>query len=313
MGIQVARFRDSSGIHWGTVAGDEIHVIPGFYPTLAHLLESRGQVAWSGTERVAQSDVTWLSPVTTPARIVCQGANYSSHRAEAGFEPQRPDFNLIFMKADSSLTGAESDIVQPEGVRLLDYEVEVGLVMKRPLTKCTLVTEKNFLEYVAGIVITNDVSARDVQLLEGQWLKGKSFRTFCPTGPYLYLLDEGEASVIHNLELKLFVNGELRQSAHTSQLLFKPEETLTELSAIMDLAPGDLIMTGTPGGVALNLTPDELSLLSNPTVAYSEKEGVLLSSQRKRTQYLSAGDEVVCEVKSSDGRVDLGVQRNRVV
>ncbi|WDL95499.1 fumarylacetoacetate hydrolase family protein [Alicyclobacillus sp. ALC3] len=313
MGIQVVRFRDSQGIRWGTVAGDEIHVIPGGYPTLADMLASRGQVTWSGDETVKRTDVTWLSPVTVPSRIVCQGANYSSHRAEAGFEPQRPDFNLIFMKADSSLTGAESEIVRPEGVRLLDYEVEVGLVIKSPLTKRTVVTAENFLEYVAGIVIANDVSARDVQLLEGQWLKGKSFRTFCPTGPYLYLFDEGEAAVVHNLELKLFVNGELRQSAHTSQLLFKPEETLTELSGVMDLAPGDLILTGTPGGVALNLKPDELSVLSNSTVAYAEKEGVLLSSQSKRTQYLSAGDEVVCEVKTLDGRVDLGVQRNRVV
>lgn len=313
MGRKVVRFHDGRESRWGTIEDDQIHVIPGSYSSLAQLLASRDQVDESGLETVNPLEVTWQSPVTTPTRIICQGANYSNHRAEAGFKPQRPEFNLIFSKADSSLTGAESDIVRPEGVRLLDYEIEVGLVIKAPLCKPTEISQNNFLDYVAGIVIANDVSARDVQLLEGQWLKGKSYRTFCPTGPYLYLFDDGEASVIHNLELKLYVNGQLRQSAQTIQLLFKPEETLTELSKIMDLGPGDLVLTGTPGGVSLNLTPDELSHISNPTVAYTEKADRLLSSQQKRTQYLTAGDEVVCEVKSTDGMVDLGVQRNRVV
>src|SRR5690606_13992521 len=98
-------------------------------------------------------------------------------------EAKRPPFNMIFGKANSSLTSAYDTVVSPEHVKLLDYEIELGLVIGKDITEETAVTDDNLHEYLAGLVVANDISARDVQLVQGQWLKGKSYRTFCPTGP----------------------------------------------------------------------------------------------------------------------------------
>ncbi|QSO53972.1 fumarylacetoacetate hydrolase family protein [Alicyclobacillus curvatus] len=318
MGIRVSRFSNDGKVAWGVVLSEsELQPIAGEFESLAALLtdglDAVHTAATADHGTVSARDVTYLSPVTKPARIICQGANYANHRSEAGMLPERPPFNLIFHKSDTSLTGPTDDVVRPANVRLLDYEVEVGLVIGKSIPAQTEVTSANFVEYVAGMFIADDVSARDVQLLEGQWYKGKSYRTFCPAGPYLYLFDADEAGLIHDLELRLSVNGEVRQVANTSQLLFKPEETLTELSEIFDLMPGDVILTGTPGGVALKLSQDEAALLNNPVVSFADKQATLMESQSRIDAYLRDGDEIVCTVKSKDGRVDLGTQKNRVV
>jgi 2-keto-4-pentenoate hydratase/2-oxohepta-3-ene-1,7-dioic acid hydratase in catechol pathway len=317
MGMQVVRFTDGNQISWGVVGETGIQPVAGNFSSLGMLLTEGMNDLRSAAEQtsggIEMSDVKLLSPVTAPARIVCQGANYATHRAEAGMQPERPAFNLIFTKSDTSLSGPTDNIVRPANVGLLDYEIEIGLVIGKSINSPTHVSADNFTEYVAGIVIANDVSARDVQLIEGQWFKGKSYRTFCPVGPYVYLLDENEGVLVHDLDLKLWVNGEIRQSANTSQLLFKPEETLTELSEIVDFAPGDLVLTGTPGGVALHLSGTELARLTDPTVSTPEKRELLMRSQSDSAAYLQDGDEIVCEVKSADGRTTLGMQKNRVV
>jgi 2-keto-4-pentenoate hydratase/2-oxohepta-3-ene-1,7-dioic acid hydratase in catechol pathway len=268
MGVQVVRFMKEQKEQWGVVTGNNILVLQDSYHTLADFLENGAEEArkikeQESIESISLNEVTILSPVTKPSRIVCQGANYSSHRAEAGLESTRPPFNMIFSKADSSLTGAKSEVVRPSHVELLDYEIELGLVIGTEISETKQVTDENLYQYIAGLVIVNDISARDVQLSQGQWLKGKSYRTFCPTGPYLYLLDKDEIALIHDLELNLWVNDELRQSANTNQLLFKPSETLEELSEIMDLSTGDLVLTGTTGGVALNLSAEVMDQLSS--------------------------------------------------
>lgn len=264
-------------------------------------------------EVLSFDEVEFLSPVTKPARIICQGANYASHRTEAGLEAKRPPFNLIFSKADSSLCGANSEIVRPEHVRLLDYEIELGLIIGEDIEKPAEVTDENLYQYIAGIVIVNDVSARDIQFSQGQWLKGKSYRTFAPTGPYLYLLDADEVPLIHNLELNLWVNDEIRQSANTNQLLFKPAETLSELSEIMDLSKGDLVLTGTTGGVALNISAAVHEQLMNPAVSGQQKLDIIIQSQLNNDRYLKDGDIIRCQIKSPDGVIDLGRQNNTVV
>jgi 2-keto-4-pentenoate hydratase/2-oxohepta-3-ene-1,7-dioic acid hydratase in catechol pathway len=318
MGMHVVRFVRNEKEKWGVLSGDRILVLRGSYPTLANFLEEGIEEARSineqrGTESISLDDVTILSPVTKPAKIICQGANYSTHRVEAGLEAGRPSFNLIFSKADSSLTGAYSDIICPSPVKLLDYEIELGLVIGTAISGPVQVTDETLDQYVVGLVITNDVSARDIQLSQGQFLKGKSYRTFCPTGPSLYLLDKEEIPLIHDLELKLWVNDELRQAASTEQLLFKPAETLTELSEIMDLSIGDLIMTGTTGGVALNLTAEMMSQISNQAISSHEKLDLLLTSQLKSEKYLKAGDVIRCVIKSKDGTINLGEQVNKVI
>ncbi|WP_342431224.1 fumarylacetoacetate hydrolase family protein [Neobacillus sp. FSL H8-0543] len=318
MGLQVVRFEKDNKEQWGVVSNNKILVLKDSYSSLAHFLEEGVEAARKLKEQgqgefLLLNEVTILSPVTKPARIVCQGANYSSHRAEAGMDEARPPFNLFFSKADSTLCGPYSEIIRPSHVKLLDYEIELGLVIGTEISSSVEVTEENLHQYIAGLVIMNDVSARDVQLSEGQFLKGKSYRTFGPTGPFLYLLDKEEVPLIHNLELNLWVNDELRQSANTNQLLFKPYETLTELSEIMDLSKGDLVITGTTGGVALRLTPETMGQLSSHVVSYAEKVDLLLESQINNGRYLKDGDVIRSQIKSKDGKIDLGEQVNKVV
>jgi len=250
-----------------------------------------------------------LSPITRPAQIVCQGLNYADHRSEAGTS-QKATFNLFFTKAESTLCGPYDNVIRPDHVRLLDYEIELGLVIGKPITHSIEVTEANLLEYVAGLVITNDISARDVQIPQDQYYKGKSYRTFCPTGPYLYILEREDIPDIFNLDIKLWVNDKLRQSANTEQLIFKPAETLTELSGLMDLSPGDLVMTGTPGGVAIQLSGE---LIQKMLKSQDQKTEILIDDQKDNPLYLKDGDTIRCEIKSPNGLIDLGVQENLVV
>ena len=310
------RYESQGKVNWGVVDEEKIFPVKGNYSTLGEFIkkgvEEARNVLSERKESVGLQSVKLLSPITRPAQIVCQGANYAAHREESGLDGKRPPFNLIFTKGDSSLAGPEDEIICPEHVELLDYEIELGLVIGNEITEQVEVTKENIHEFVAGIVITNDISARDIQMTHYQWYKGKSYRTFCPTGPFLYLLDKDEMSVIHNLDVKLTVNGEVRQSSNTSQLLYKPEETLTELSGLMDFSPGDLLLTGTPGGVAMQFAFDEINALQNPHTAPEVKREII-NKQKRSSSYLQEGDIIRCEVKSPDGRVNLGILENKVV
>lgn len=318
MGLSVVRFEREGNVNWGVVKNRQIYVLKGEYNTLACFLNSGTDEAKFVYETeiaaiLSFDHVRILSPVTEPARVVCQGANYASHRQEAGLEVARPSYNLIFTKADSSLCGAYDDIVRPSHVQLLDYEVELGLVIGKEISGAVEVTTENLHEFVAAFVIVNDVSARDVQLPQGQWLKGKSYRSFGPTGPILYLLDKEDAPKVHDLDVKLWVNDELRQNANTGQLLYKPEETLIELSQTMNLSVGDLVVTGTPGGVALHLSKEVMDQIMNPFFPGDKKMALLLESQQKLPNYLKDGDVIRCEISSPDGSIYLGKQVSRVV
>lgn len=314
MGIKLVRFQQGDLIQWG-VLEDELYVINGSYRTLRDILTTGMEDVVTAKQTgkiVTQSDITILSPVTDDANIYCQGTNYSAHRVEAGFSKQKPPYNLLFTKAPSTLTSSTANIVCPAHVRLLDYEIELGIIMKQDITEAVEVTEHNLKDYIAGLVITNDISARDVQIVEQQWFKGKSYRGFCPTGPYIYLLEDGEIDYLEKLELHLSVNGETRQQVKTDQLLFKPTETLTEMSGIFDLKIGDLILTGTPAGVGLRLNAEILGIIYNNSISYEEKVEAFYNSQ-KDNGYLQPGDVMRLEIKSEDGVIDLGVQENKIV
>lgn len=314
MGIKLVRFQQDDANQWG-VLEDELYVVNGSYQTLRDILTTGMEdvvTAKQTGQIVNQSDITILSPVTDDANIYCQGTNYSAHRVEAGFSQQKPPYNLLFTKAPSTLTSATANIVCPAHVRLLDYEIELGIIMKQDVTEAVVVKEHNLKDYIAGFVITNDVSARDVQIVEQQWFKGKSYRGFCPTGPYIYLLEDGEIDYLERLELHLSVNGETRQQVKTDQLLFKPTETLTEMSSIFDLKTGDLVLTGTPAGVGLRLNAEILEIINNNSIPYEEKIEAFYNSQ-KNNGYLQPGDVMRLEIKSEDGVIDLGVQQNKIV
>ncbi|MDN3670955.1 fumarylacetoacetate hydrolase family protein [Echinicola jeungdonensis] len=188
-------------------------------------------------------------PIKRPSKIICIGLNYSLHAKESGMEvPKQP---VIFMKATSSLTGPNDNIIIPRGSEKTDWEVELAVMIGK---RASYVDKKDAMDYVAGYCLLNDVSERDYQLNHGgQWVKGKSNDTFSPLGPYLVTKDEIKDP--HNLRLWLKRNGEMLQDSNTSDLVFDIPTLVSHLSNYMTLLPGDIISTGTPAGVGLGLNP----------------------------------------------------------
>lgn len=188
-----------------------------------------------------------LPPITRPTKILALGRNYQAHADETGFKP--PDEPLFFAKAPSSIIGPGADIVYPGVVERLDPEIELGVVIG---TRAKDVPEDTAMDYVAGYTIVNDVTARAMQFRDIEerkpWFRTKSFDTFTPLGPYLVLKDEVPDP--HDLSITLRVNGQVRQDALTAHCIFTVPQIVHYLSTFMTLEPGDLIATGTPGGIA---------------------------------------------------------------
>ncbi|MCG6875688.1 MAG: fumarylacetoacetate hydrolase family protein [Betaproteobacteria bacterium] len=189
-------------------------------------------------------------PYTGISKVLAIGLNYSDHAAEAGMPiPSEP---IVFMKATTSITGPNDDVIQPKGSTKLDWELELGVVIG---TKAQYVPEEKALDHVAGYTIVNDVSERNFQLERGpQWDKGKGCDTFCPIGPWLVTTDEIPNS--QNLDMWLDVNGERMQVGNTRTMIFGVTKIVSYLSHFMTLLPGDIIATGTPPGVALGMKPE---------------------------------------------------------
>ena len=299
---------------WGVRRGPGILPIPGDQATTGELVATTSLDdlrALAGTPIDAR-EVTLLSPITHNQRFVCQGANYRQHMVESGMDPDAKTFNMIFTKASSCISPADADVVIPRGVRFLDYEIELGLVLRRPIRGPVVVTEANLHEHVAAAVIVNDYSARDVQIPQMQFYKGKSFRTFGPVGPHLTLLDASNVATLRRLRLTLTVNGTVRQDDTTANLVYGPAETLTELSQVQDFDPGDLLSTGTPAGCALSVPSPAMQKLA-ALLPEKKRWEIFLSIQSRRTQYLRPGDVVEARIGAEDGSMDLGVQRNHIV
>ncbi len=255
MPLNVLHYRHAGRPQWGVVRDGLITPVPGVFETTRAFLEANSIEALSrlSGQTLKEADVELLSPITKNQQFLCQGANYRQHMIESGMDPDAKTFNMIFTKAQSCIAPANTDVVRPSRVRFLDYEIELGLVLKRDVHGPEHVTEANLQEFVAGAVIVNDYSARDVQIPEMQFYKGKSFRTFGPIGPYLCLLTPDDFRRLRDLQLSLTVNGKVRQKDSVANLVFGPAETLTELSSVQDLYVGDLLSTGTPAGCALSV------------------------------------------------------------
>ena len=204
-------------------------------------------------------------PVPDLSKIVCLGLAYASHAGEGKEKP--PAMPQLFCKAPSALAGPNDDIVYPKQVEKLDYEVELAVVIGQ---RAKHVPEAKALGVVAGYMVLNDVSARCAQFGDKQWFRGKSFDTFCPTGPYIVTPDEIENP--DDLELKCWVNNEQRQSASTSELLYPVRRIVSYISDQMTLMPGDIIATGTPEGVGMFRKPP--GLLSVGDVVEMEIAGI---------------------------------------
>jgi 2-keto-4-pentenoate hydratase/2-oxohepta-3-ene-1,7-dioic acid hydratase in catechol pathway len=198
---------------------------------------------------VELSDTRLGAPVAKPSKIICIGLNYLEHIAEAGAEV--PDEPVIFLKAPNTVVGPNDDILIPPRSEKTDYEVELAVVLGG---ECRYLADPDAAaNMVGGYAVSNDVSERAYQLERGgQWVKGKSCETFNPLGPYLVAPDEIPEP--NNLELTLTVNGELRQSSNTKDMVYPPAYLVWYVSQFMVLEPGDMINTGTPSGVALGMS-----------------------------------------------------------
>jgi 2-keto-4-pentenoate hydratase/2-oxohepta-3-ene-1,7-dioic acid hydratase in catechol pathway len=206
------------------------------------LRELRGR-AEEADARTALEDARLHAPVTDPQKIVCLGLNYRDHARETGQEI--PGAPMWFAKFANSLIGSGQEIVLPRThAEYVDYEAELALVIGQPARN---VSAEDALEYVAGAMPFNDVSARDLQLQNTLWTSGKAIDTFAPCGPALVTLDE--IGDLHELGLRTRIDGELLQEGTTADLVFGPAEVVAWLSRTMTLLPGDIIATGTPAGV----------------------------------------------------------------
>jgi 2-keto-4-pentenoate hydratase/2-oxohepta-3-ene-1,7-dioic acid hydratase in catechol pathway len=239
------------------------------------LLREAGQAAGRpDAVRVPAAQVRLLPPVPDPQKIVCVGLNYRDHAAESGSPiPKEP---VLFSKFSSALIGHEESIVLPPVSNEVDYEGELVLVVGR---RGRWLEAASAAEYLAGYTVGHDVSARDWQKKDGkQWLAGKTFDTFAPTGPWLVTADEVPDP--HALGIRTRLNGRTMQDSNTAQMIFRAGDLLAYISQVVTLAPGDLVFTGTPPGVGF---------------------------ARKPPVFLRRGDVVEVEI---DG---LGVLRNGVV
>jgi 2-keto-4-pentenoate hydratase/2-oxohepta-3-ene-1,7-dioic acid hydratase in catechol pathway len=281
--------------------------------TTAALLADRAAIdaAASGDDAVPVDSLTLLPPVTAPCRVVAQMTNFASHVTDAGMDPKTIPLTF-FRKASGSIAGPFDDIIRPAHVRFLDYEAEIGLVIGREIPVGADISEVDLADCIAGLVVTNDVSARDIQLPKTQFYESKSYPTFTPAGPALVLLDADELKRFGDLRLRLRVNGGIRQDAIVDgDMIYPPLQALRALARFQRLDPGDLVLTGTPVGTALSAPPKPVEIIGSllpPAVKWK----AFFRRQAKNQKYLHDGDIVETSVATDDGAIDLGAQRNVV-
>jgi 2-keto-4-pentenoate hydratase/2-oxohepta-3-ene-1,7-dioic acid hydratase in catechol pathway len=301
---------------WGVQFGERIAPLDTAARTTGELLANEWDRILATQGRAAsvqRSEVTLLSPITTNQQFICQGVNYRSHVEESGLRVEDFPFNTIFTKASSCITAADAPVTRPPSVRLLDYEIELGLVLRENLPAGVRVGESDLGHWLAGVVIVNDLSARDIQLPQGQFYKGKSFRGFGPVGPGLVLLTPKEWSRWPELRLRLAVNGQLRQEAYAGEMIHRPAATLTELAGLHELRAGDLIATGTPAGCAARAPGRFGMFVMRHLVSEATKWRLFIRKGMANAAYLRPGDLVKASIRTDDGRIDLGEQSTLIV
>lgn len=225
--MQIVRFRAEEKTRYGAIEGN-------------HIVEYAGTPY--GTFKKARKKyplkhAVLLAPVV-PSKVVAVGLNYREHAEELNLPlPAEP---IIFLKPISALCGPDDPIVIPAQARRLDYEAELGIVVKK---RCRNVQPERAREYILGYTCVNDVTAREFVARDGQWTRAKGFDTFCPVGPSIVTdIDPNE------VDIEIYLNGERKQASNTKHCLFPVEDVIARVSAVMTLQPGDVIATGTPGG-----------------------------------------------------------------
>ncbi|MBM3133150.1 MAG: fumarylacetoacetate hydrolase family protein [Chloroflexi bacterium] len=231
--MRIVRFSFKEKIRYGIVAEGLIRGLRG-----SPFARGSGKLPGYDGATYDPGEVRLLAPCT-PSKIVCLGLNYRTHAEETKLPI--PSVPLIFMKPSTAVIGPGDEIVLPRASKRVDYEGELGIVIGR---KVRAVPEAQATECVLGYTCFNDVSERHNQKSDGQWTRAKGYDTFAPVGPWI----ETEISP-DDLKIETLLNGEVRQSARTSDLIFKVPEIISFISGVMTLLPGDVIATGTPSGI----------------------------------------------------------------
>jgi 2-keto-4-pentenoate hydratase/2-oxohepta-3-ene-1,7-dioic acid hydratase in catechol pathway len=273
--MKLARFSHQGSTTWGFVEAASVLPVPADAPDLVGALTDGllAELRARTGSPLSLSAVHLLAPIARPGQVICVGLNYFAHARESGLQvPAEP---LLFMKSPGSITGPHEAIVLPAASTQVDWEAELAVVIG---TATGPVDEAAALQHVGGYLVANDVSARDLQSADGQWVRAKSYRTFCPLGPWLTTADEiGDGS---GRRITLAVNGVRKQDSNTSDLVADVARIVSYVSRVTDLEPGDVLLTGTPSGTGIGQQPPEfladgdrveveiegLGRLSNPVV-----------------------------------------------
>jgi 2-keto-4-pentenoate hydratase/2-oxohepta-3-ene-1,7-dioic acid hydratase in catechol pathway len=240
--MRVARFRHQGAVGTGIVREDEIVEAPG------DVLDVIAAGTVPDGPRHPLTEIELLAPIARPPKVLAIGLNYADHMAESGQDA--PSFPVFFNKQSTCVIGPGAAIHRPRVSEMLDYEGELGVVIGR---RCRHVPAKRAHEVVAGYTIVNDATVRDWQFKAPTWTLGKSFDTHGPTGPWIVTADE--LADPHSLQIRTWVNDDLRQDASTKEMIFDCFQQIETLSTAFTLEPGDLIATGTPAGVGVFRKP----------------------------------------------------------
>lgn len=260
--MRLATVRTPSGSRAAIVDGEVLELLD--HVDVGALLASGASPEPTG-HRVPLERSALAPVVASPGKIICVGMNYAAHIAEMGHEP--PEFPTLFAKYADALIGAHDDIDLPPETRMLDWEVELALVIGSTVRRASVDAAR---DAIAGYTIMNDITARDWQRRTPQWLQGKTFEHTTPLGPVLVTTDElGDVS---DLEVRCDVDGQTRQHARTSDLVFAPIELVRYISTVMTLRPGDVIATGTPAGVGAGADPQ--AFLGDGSIVRTTIEGI---------------------------------------
>ncbi len=277
--MKIARFEQNGQARIGLVKGEgivDVGLVDRALPTSMleliaggpGVLEALARIEATAAAHAAVDEVRLLAPIPRPPKYLAIGMNYAKHVAEAKREGiERPAYQYWFNKQTSCINDPFADIVKPAATEMLDYEVELGVVIGRTARRAPADAAR---EHIFGYVVCNDVSARDWQRHTPTFTMGKSFDTFGPIGPWIVTADE--IADPHALGLRCWVNGELRQSSNTSEMLAGCYEQIAYTSIACTLEPGDIIATGTPEGVGLGMHPP--SFLKVGDVVRCEVDGI---------------------------------------
>ena len=270
--MKIGQFYESNQIHFGLIEEDSLIPID-FRGDVIDFIKCEESPERRG-EPIPLDHVDWAPPITSPSKIIAIGLNYKDHAAESkGKVPETP---LVFAKFPNSLLGHQGEIVWDANVtRKVDFEAELAVIMGKAIRNCSA---EKALDAVFGYCCANDVSARDLQFGDGQWVRGKSLDTFCPLGPWIVTADELPDA--GSLDIRCWLNGKLMQDSSTSLMIFEVSALVSFLSRHFTLLPGDIILTGTPAGVGVFREPSVYMKHGDTVVVEIEKIGRLENTCR---------------------------------